>query len=244
MKLAYNHNKGFFSLHFVLFLLLVTAVVNGYALVFYAQQQKDLFRKTCFNDLPRIQTQLVRFEKQLFSLNPLSSILRQRLHTLKIQRVAAIASKNWPLAAKLTFDIQKTVHSQVRLDHVQKKIISTATQFLKTNMSLLVKNLSTSNNFQYLIWSYFVSAKNKYYLENNVQLAIQSDSIGGLAPNYELKSDYRRIQSLNLNLQHEYLNNKKFQTLLNTHQKHHFSCTVSFSRKGDEWHLAINQDKF
>lgn len=235
--------SGFFSINFLFFISLISVTLMSYGYVFYAQKQKDQFRKVCYFDLVDIQKNMVASEKQLFLLNPESTALRVRLNILYIELAAATASYNYPLAAKLAVDIQTTLNLQSKLDTLQKSIIQAANYRAKIQAMKLHQELLKNYALEKRIWTSLVQENRQFYLTVNPSLAIRPDSIGGTAPNYELKNNYQRLQELELNLQYQFTNRKETQTLLNTKQNFQFSCQVSFSKKDHQWDLKINQDK-
>ncbi|MBC7752640.1 MAG: hypothetical protein H7Z71_00270 [Moraxellaceae bacterium] len=235
--------KGFFSVQFLFFISLISVTLMSYGYVFYAQKQKDLFRKTCYFDLADIQKNLVQSEKKLFLLNPESSALRLRLKILYLELAFATAAQNYALVTKIGLDIQTTVALQKKLDLVQKLIIYTADSSAKFQLYKLNSDLIRQYQFEKKIWDSLLQEKRNFNLKLNPVLAVRPDSLGGLAPNYELSDDYQRLQRLQLNLQYQFSNRRQGQTVLKTQQSYQFSCDVSFTRKDQLWDLNINQDK-
>ena len=238
-----NTQKGFFSIQFVFFISLISVTLMSYGYVFYAQKQKDLFRKTCYFDLVNIQKNLVQSEKKLFLLNTESSALRLRLKILYLGLASATAAQNYALVTKIGLDIQTTVALQKKLDILQKLIIYTADSSAKVQLHKLNSDLVRQYQFEKKIWDSLLQEKRNFKLKLNPVLAVRPDSLGGLAPNYELSDDYQRLQRLQLNLQYQFSNLREGQTVLKTQQTYQFSCDVSFTRKDQIWDLDINQDK-
>ena len=243
-KLITKNNSGFFSIQFIFFISLITLIILGYNYIFYAQKEKDQFRKVCYFDLVNIQKRLILSEKQLFLLNSESTILRSRLNILYIELAAAVASSNAALVTKLGIDIWQIQNLQNKLDKIQKLIILTSQAQLKINLGKLNYELESKKLSENLIWEKFITSTKVYRLKLNTELAVQSDSIGGQAPNYELKSDYERLQKLELILHHHFVNNKKNQTVLNIEKDFNLICAVSFKKENNEWELEIKQDKY
>lgn len=235
--------KGFFSVQFLFFVSLISVTLISYGYVFYAQKQKDQFRKVCYFDLVDIQKNMVASEKQLFLLNPESTALRIRLNILYIELAAATAAQNYPLAAKLTLDIEQTIGLQKKLDTLQKIIIQKANYSTKLQLIKLNTELARAYELEKRIWTSLVQENRRFYLKMNPVIAVQPDSMGGLAPNYELKANYQRLQELELSLQYQFTNRNETQSVLKTKQSFQFSCSISFIKKDHEWNLKINQDK-
>jgi hypothetical protein len=216
--------------------------------VFFAQKQKDAFRKSCYYDLPELQKNLVQSEKKLFALNPESTALRLRLKMQYAELAIAIASENVIAAAKIELEIQQTMALQEKLDKVQRLIINTANNYLNLKLISLQHDLNSYVSNEVLVWSHIVNQAQKYQLGRNMLFAVEPDvesnSVGGLAPNYFLRKDYISAQQLDLVLQFSLNNNLEHQNVLQTQQQFKFFCKVSFTKKENLWELKINQDKF
>ena len=234
---------GFFSIQFLFFISLISVTLMSYGYVFYAQKQKDLFRKTCYFDLVDIQKSLIKAEKKLFLLNPESSALRLRLKILYLELASATAAQNFALVAKIGLDIQTTIALQKKLDLLQKLIIHTAESMAKFQLYKLNSDLIRQYQLEKKLWVGLLQESRNFKLKLNPVLAVRPDSLGGLAPNYELANDYQRLQRLQLSLQYQFSNRSESQTVLKTQQTYQFSCDVSFTRKDQIWDLNINQDK-
>jgi hypothetical protein len=243
MTPKFKSDAGFFSIQFLFVVSLISVTLITYGYVFYAQKQKDQFRKVCYFDLAEIQKNMVKAEKQLFLLNPESTALRFRLKILYLELAAATAAQNYALATKIGLDIESTLGLQKNLDILQKLMIQKAQQQALAQLIHLNRELIRAHQQEQRIWISLLQENRRYDLKLNPILAVRSDSIGGLAPNYELLDNYQRLQELRLSLQYEFTNRKESQNLLSTKQSFQFSCTVSFSKKDQLWDLKINQDK-
>lgn len=238
-----KNQKGFFSLHAIFFLTLLTSAALSYGYISYAQKQKDLFRKVCYYDLADIQRLLIQSEKKLFSLNPESTALRLRLKILYLELAAAIAAQNAPAVAKINLEIKTTMQAQISLDKIQKALILEAQYFLRSKLAAMASELQIQQQHENALWQIFLLEQRKYHLKLNPKLAIQPDSIGGSAPNYELQIEYDTIQQLNLTLHSRFSNNSRNQIHFKTEKSFEHTCTVSFQKKENLWMLTINQDK-
>jgi hypothetical protein len=238
-----NLERGFFSIQFLFFVSLISVTLLSYGYVFYAQKQKDQFRKACYFDLVDIQKNMVASEKQLFLLNPESTVLRVRLNILYLELAAATAAQNYPLVAQLGLDIQNTISLQKKLDSLQKLIIQKANYTAQFQLMKLNTELLRAYQMEKRIWISLVQENRRYDLKLNPVIAVRPDSMGGLAPNYELQDHYQLLQELQLQLQYQFTNQRDGQSLLQTKQSFQLSCRVSFIKKDQRWDLKINQDK-
>lgn len=238
-----KYEQGFFSIQFLFFVSLISVTLISYGYVFYAQKQKDQFRKACYFDLVDIQKSMVASEKQLFLLNPESTALRLRLNILYVELAAATAAQNYPLVAKLGLDIESTISLQKKLDALQKLIIKEANYTVKMQLIKLNTELLRAAVEEKRIWISLVQENRRYHMRMNPVVAVRPDSVGGLAPNYELQNQYQQLQELQLELQYQFTNQREGQSLVQTKQSFQFSCRVSFTKKDQRWDLKINQDK-
>lgn len=238
------NTRGFTSIIFLFFLSLTVFLVFSYAFISYVQKQKGIFKKFCYGDLAQIQKETVQYEKNLFRLNPLSSFYRTYLIALKANYAAAIASQNYPLASQLHLEIIETERKQEQLDVTQKKIISSAQLNLKSNLNTLKYNIESRTVLESFIWLHILKQTQNYELSQNAIIAVQPDSIGGIAPNYELQNQYNQKQQLRLNLQISFKNKDDIKTIISTEQSFENNCNISFEKRDEEWFLKINQGKY
>lgn len=240
----FKSNTGFFSIHFIFFVSLLSMVLITWSLVFFAQKQKYIFQQVCYGDLADLQTKIVQFEKKLFRLNSISTALRLKLKLLRIELAAALSSGNIPLVAQLSREIQNTISLQKDLDHSQKIIIQNAQAFIKSTLTEIDQQLKKTFQTEVKIWDNLINQNKHYRLKYGVFFAVQADPEGGWAPNYELSKNYQELQRLSLYLQYNFANKIGKRDLLSIQQIYELSCHVSFQRKENRWALVINQDKY
>ncbi len=245
MKRKLNkQNSGFITIIFSLIVSITTLLIFSYAFIFYFQKQKSIFKKICYIELVNFQKKIVQLEKNLFQLNSLSTYYRSYLLILKIQLAAAIASENVPLAAKITLEISKQLDNQKILDSVQKKIIQSGNYLIELEKIRLMQKISFINSSEQLIWRNLLQENKVLELLTKPEFAVIADSVGGVAPNYILKNDYQRLQTLALSMQIHYSTNNKTQKLIDSKQFYESTCHVQIQKLDDEWNLKITKDKY
>lgn len=208
-----------------------------YSSSFFVAQKKDYFQDICLRDLVELQKNTVRKEKNLFSLNPISTLLRTQINLSKQRLLAATASGNGPGIAAETAVLNELRLKQKSLDLFQKKLISQNKIML--NISILkIKNKINYNEMrEKLAWNEVISYKSDLKLSNQTQIAIKADSIGGLAPNYELTENYKTLQMLVLKMQFKYRTK-----LSSKYYSYNKKCEISFYQKGEKWEIIVNQE--
>ncbi len=216
-------------------------IFTSFSMTGYLIQLKSRVRATCVQQSIAIQKEIIGFEKKLFALNPLSTLLRARM-ILAVAELAA-ASGN-PIAVAIALEkINSIRNQQEKLDLTQKSLIKTA-QF-KSQLATYQLLSNIKNHFQDMgrFWKFYLSATNALFISQHPQIAVEPD-FDDLAPNYGLKADYKTTQQLVLSWHHSYRTNKNAQQILSSANRFEFSCGAGPNQKGKQWSVEIKGDKF
>lgn len=242
-KSTLQKETGFFSVHFVLFFLLMTSfvLVQGYLL--HAGSLKDKFRQTCLTEAVDIERTLIQMEKRLFKLNTVSTALRLQIAALKVGIIAAVATYNAPLVARLTQQLHNAYKQQDLLDSAQKALIRFAN--LQAQAQYLRLFAKTNQNLfqQTSAWSEFLLSFSLMRPSKLPRLSVKPDSIGGKGPNYELENNYKTIQRVELFWNSHLINIKTALLASSKVIRYSMRCQIEAQKKDDTWVLEISLDK-
>ena len=242
-KILINNSKGFFSVHFIFFFLLMTAFVLTQGYVLLASSLKDQFRKTCLTEAVSIERHLVNAEQKLFKLNAVSTALRAEIIALKAAIAAAVATYNAPLAEQLTLQLNKAYKQQDLLDSAQKALIRFADLRAQTEYFLIFTKNNPKLYQRTSAWSEFLFSFSSMRASQPPRLSVKPDSIGGKGPNYELESNYKTTQRVEL-FWNSFLLNLKTELLENASMiQYSMHCQIEAEEKEKKWELKINLDK-
>ena len=239
---------GFFNLYFIFFLTLLMTFVFAFGFIFYASQSKDLFRTACATTAVEIQKNLIKSEKSLFLLNAPSTALRLQLFAVYALLAVTPPPQDLPLFAEL--ELIET--QQEQLDLLQKNIIRTANSLATVNYFQLISKANINAQVQKNRWSHYLNIFTFVKPSHLPKLAVRSDSLGGVAPNYELESEYRRQQGLELIWQNWFSISTTLQKIFSPKNfvnqpvkiRYGLVCRVEPERINNTWDLKISLDKF
>lgn len=236
---SFKSENGFVSSFFVIILNVVLLLGFIYAFINFHITQKDYQRKICLIEFKEIQTSIVKSEESIFRLNSLSSLLRLRMTQLKMALAAAIAVSNYPVVAQINLQIAETYQKQVSLDQLQRSLMLRSQFQILQRISNLNQKIQSQLRKQTPVWNLLLYQSTSFSLKPIYSLPIQPDSIGGIAPNYELKPNYKQLQMLALNW------NQSIQTKLGikSSSKDYSQCSLTAKKEGSFWTIEINPDK-
>ncbi len=201
------------------------------------------FLSTCLTESIELQKKIIRAEKQLFLLNPLSTTLQTQLKVATAELAAATAVGNFPAAAKATEALVKIRSDQLKLNQLQSGIISSTNAFIKIDDAIIVNKIKArtfqKNQNWFIYFKMFFSVRSAF----STEMAVQPKT-SGLAPNYELKAAYKSNQTVAYNWQFIYFTKAESQKLLISENSFLLSCGTMPNRKADSWSVEIQKDKF
>ncbi len=247
-KLRKSNEFGFLSLYFIFFLTLLTGFVFSFGFLFYASQSKDIFRTSCVTTAVDLQKKLIQAEKKLFLLNAPSTALRlQRTATL-----AALAATPPPYNAPLLVELKVIETAQIRLDAYQKKLILSAQTMATAEYDALIVSANKNNYSLKNKWSAYLNIFSHISPAHSPIFSVRPDSIGGIAPNYELEHDYNAQQRLELIWQNWFTISENIQKNFNPKNflnqpltvRYGLNCRIEPERTNTAWDLKINVDRF
>ena len=196
------------------------------------------YRTTCLTESIKLQKKIIAAEKNLFSLNPLSTALQVKYDLTLTEILAALTISNYPLAAKLKADLIKIQTDQSRLDHAQKTIIATArlaisAETLQIEKVLKAQSLQLSQKWSFFLLSFFTVRPSHF-----AQMSVQAKT-SGIAPNYELKDNYKQNQAVAFVWQMKYFTKTEQQQLVKSKNNFEMSCEAKPSQSEDRWSIEI-----
>ena len=204
---------------------------------------KMQFLSTCLTESIELQKKIIRAEKQLFLLNPVSTTLQTQLAVATAELAVATASGNAPAVAKALASLAKIRSDQLKLSQLQSSIILSTNAFIKIGNAVILNKIQTQT-FQ-TSQSWFIYFKVFFSVRSGqaTEMAIQPQT-SGLAPNYELKPTYKANQTVAYHWQLKYFTKNESQKLLNSQNSFLLSCGTIPERKADTWSVEIQKDRY
>jgi len=229
--------------HSIYLLGIAGILIFSLSFLIFISQAKLQFQSTCIKESLLLQKSIIQAEKKLFSLNPLSSILSYRMKVAQLQLTAATLAMNFPAIASATAEIARIRQQQIKLDQIQRSLI------FMTNSRIAVENLRIQSQINQATsslsnrWNFFIQTFLIIRSDRISKMAVQART-SGLAPNYELKPNYKVEQAVAFNWQLRYLTRNDSQRFLKSSNRLKLSCGVLPNRNGEIWSAEIQKDKF
>ena len=242
------NNRGYLNLYFVFFLTLLTSFMFAFAFIHYASQAKDIFRTTCITKAVDLQKKMIQSEEALFLLNGPSTALRLQLWSIYAALAVTPPPYDFPLLAELEI-VQK---AQQQLDLTQRKIIQSARLMVTTQYTELILSLNKNHQILNKNWSSYLNIFSMIRSQHLPTFSVRADSIGGTAPNYELETDYKSQQRVELIWQNWFSVSQVIQKIFNPKDflnspaiiRYGLICRIEPERINKKWDLKINVDRF
>lgn len=243
MTKTYKNENGFVSFIFIWLILILLLVGYSYSAIHHQIILKGTYRKICLVEFKNIENMIVQYEKKLFSLNKFSTFLRLQITLTKTALAAATVSLNAPLVMQLTQQLNQLYQQQKMLDLTQKTLIQTANT--KANLSLNLTRQKFQNQTRALnrTWSWLLTSTHQWEMTRVIALPVQPDPVGGLAPNYELKTNYQDLQKLELSWQIMNRYKKSTQSLLPFSYSQQVNCSLTAKERNQKWSVVLTKDK-
>lgn len=230
-----RNSHGFVSILFMLFVIPLIALAATHALISYTSASKDLYRRQCIQWGLKAQYRLSDITDDIFKLNPLSSQLRFKLKTLQTALFAAISSGNSVLAAQLQIQIQQVQTQQLQLDQLQKQKIGQADlEISQLKQNYLFETKMALQKFDHS-WALLLMTENNFSILKSPYLGVQPDSIGGLAPNYELSAIYKQQRIMAFEWQNRHQLWKKSNNGPSQKQSLRIICEITAVYENRKW---------
>ena len=204
----------------------------------FVAQSKMQFRTACLKNSIDLQRQIIKSEKTLFALNPLSTALQAQYDLTQAELVAASLANNYPVVIKLEADLIKIKFDQAKLDSLQKSIIASSQILITTSVTKLTNQFQSDSQRLNNLWSGFLDIFYVIHFPNKTQISVKAVT-SGVAPNYELTSQYKESQKVAFVWQMKYLTRTDQQKLIQAENQFEVSCQALPNKSGDQWNIEI-----
>lgn len=238
-----SSENGFASIQVLFIFSILALIALSFAFLSSISQAKMQFRKTCLSDVLEVERQIIQDERRLFTLNPLAKVLRMQLIVAQAQLAAATAVANPVAIAQATADIIAIQNKQIQLDRLQRSIILTAEANLISKTAVLTADYSKASADLSSRVTQFLKFMIRILPAQRTEFAVQPRT-SGLAPEYELKPNYKALQAVAFNWQLNYFTTRSAQKFLDSANKFSLSCGFTADRIGDKWTLEIQKDRY
>ncbi len=211
----------------------------SFSFISFVAQAKAQFRSTCLTESINLQKKIIEFEKKLFLLNPLSTLLDQQLKLAYLQLAAVPASP--ALAAKIWIEIARINAQQLKLDRTQRGIIFVANSVIAADLILTKSKIISKTHDLSQIWAVYIETI--FSVDSfRTEMAVRPLR-SGMAPNYELKPSYKALQTVAFNWHFSYFTKVESQTLVASQNEFLLSCGIQPERRESRWELEIQKDR-
>lgn len=239
-----KNSKGFVSLAS---LNLIVIFISLYFILCFSAQLiavKNYVRKTCLLESVKSQKKILKIERNLVQLNPISTALRSQIKITQVALVVATINSQAALIVLLQKKLVELYAQQKRLDFLQKSLIYRIQFLLTYESQSIIQKVNQSVNTDSNYWSDIIQTQSHFSKNNQSEIAFMPDSEGGLGPNYVLKKNANRLQSLSFIWQYTFRTLEKFQAYVfwNNHLK--MTCAVIPQFGGNLWSVKISQGKY
>lgn len=196
------------------------------------------FRTNCIKNSIDLQRQIINSEKALFALNPQSTGLQLNYNLTKAELIAASIANNYPAVIKLGDELTKIHLQQIKLDSLQRSIITGAQ--ISINASLMKLTLQFNSDSRRLknLWQGFLNILFIIDPPAKPQIAVKAVT-SGIAPNYELTLQYKRTQKVAFVWHMKYSTRREQQKLVHTENQFEVSCQALPNQNGDQWNIEL-----
>lgn len=239
-----KNSKGFVSLSV---LNLIVIFISLYFILCFSVQLiavKNYVRKTCILEAVKSQKKILKVERKLIQLNPLSTTLRTQIKITQVALAIATINSQATLIIVLQKKLVELYAQQKKLDLLQKNLIYQIQFLLTYESQSIIQKINQSVEADSNDWTNIIQTQSYFSKNNSTEIAFKPDSEGGLGPNYVLKKDAERLQSLSFIWQYSFRTVEKFQTYVfwNNHLK--MTCAAIPQFGGNLWSVKISQGKF
>lgn len=194
------------------------------------------FRSICLTESANLQKKIIRFEKHLFSLNALSTALDFQLKVAKAQLLLSPGN-----IAVLTH-LAQIQFQQIQLESVQRGIIAAGKTVIITDLAITKTKILSKTRELSSLWAVYLGTA--YSIDVfRTEMAIRPRT-SDIAPNYELRPNYKAIQTVAYSWQFRYFTKSESQKVVNSQNVFSLSCAVQPDRKDDLWTLEIQKDRY
>lgn len=229
------------------FVILLSSFIFCFSFIFYAGQSKDAFRTNCATRSVELQKNIIKAEKLIFNLNPVSTAYRVQIKVLQAALIVAPPVQKPQILAQL----DQIYSQQNQLDLLQKRLLSDSQMFIDWEYQRLIAQAKHENHSITRLWDQYLQIISGVRATEPPILAIRPDSTGGKGPNYEFDHHNIHRQNVVLKWQNIFTTIEQRQSVFNPKvlneklkSKYSYTCRVGIERTTSKWQLKINLDKF
>lgn len=220
----------------LLFLSLFMSLVFCFGFLAFVAQAKMQFRRTCYTQSIELQKNIIATEKKLFALNPLSTAL-QLQYDLKIAE-AGVSFLLVPVVAELLAEAAVIRARQFQLDRLQRGLIFSGQILIAAKTSQIQSQMIGESNNLSRIWSFFLRTVFPIKPLHVARVSVRARA-SGIAPNYELKPNYKDEQKVAFVWQLQYSTKLEHQSLVNSKNSFELQCQATPLKKENTWSVEI-----
>lgn len=232
-----KNQSGFIHLHSLFVVIFVTIIIFSIGFIGAIIQIQQEIRSNCLTDSIAIQKEIIQSEKLLLQMNTAST-------SLKVAYYAAVAVSLFPPTAAAGQAQMRVIQTlRQNLDRVQKSIIKLTNVKAQIESAAMLVRLNQMSWKRRQVWSFYLNLMAFIRPVKIPKMAVHAVS-SDLAPNYELDSDYKETQRLELSWQMLFATRDSAQSYLQEKSRFQLQCGALPERNNHQWSIEIIADKF
>lgn len=205
-----------------------------FAFISFLAEAKTQFRKSCLTESIQLQKEIIIAEKTLFALNPLSTALQLQFDL----KLAELPFSFGPAYIKVAAELAKIEADQMKLDRSQRSLISSTNFLINLKLAAITTQMLQNSIVQSKRWQSFLMTFFTIYPERMARMSVRAISYG-IAPNYELQDDYKRLQMVAFTWQMKYQTRRDAQTLVDAQPSFVMHCQAVPEERDEKWSIEI-----
>lgn len=220
-QLGFVHLMGLFAMT------MMASFAVVIAFLFHAGHSKSEFRKFCFIDLPRLQSNIEQATNSVLALNPIAANFNFQISLTTAQLLVAQATNNAPLVLHLSRMLQQLKMHQYQFGQKQKALIRTLEVGINLKAVMFTSKSLNAINQNNVNWKDFVFALDHVSIQpQTIKLPIEPEDAKSPAPIYRIKPKIESATRITASWNSSVFANKTNQTLQDQSTHWRFTCAV------------------
>ena len=228
------NQRGLATVYVLYLIPLLLAVFYALYLLFGFSDSNLEMTQTCLKEQIKIQEQVKKSLRSLFSLNKKAQSLRAQYHRAKLQYVAAQSTGNSPAATAARVKMSILWEKRVLLDLQQKSLIKATNSFIRSSQEALNLKMHRLSKDHEERFAYFLKLKVTDLNYKDVSLAVRPD-MEGPAPTYSFKNNFLEDQALEVSWTLKAESQGVSANFLPSNSSYNQKCSTTINHKENEW---------
>ena len=239
-----KNSKGFINTASLNLILIFISLYFILSFSIHLVSVKNFVRKTCLLESLASQKKVLRLERKLVLLNPVSTALRTNIKITQAALVVATINAQFSLVAILQKKLLTLYKQQQQLDLLQKALLSQINFLLAYETQSIINKINHHIGVESSYWKPIIQAQSHFTKNRQSEIAFTPDTEGGLGPNYVLKKQAEALQSLSFIWHYSFRTMDRFQDIVFWTNQLKLNCSAIPQFGDKQWSVKISQGKF